>query len=296
MIKKRVFLNKNLIFLIFCDTITVGLGGECMSEYGVNSDVFRYGNLKSVGESMHSHHYHDNRFEIYYMVSGKCSYFVDDKVHEIVEGDIVLIPEGVIHKTNYNGQEHNRILVECTLSFIDNDVRRAVAGVGYHYRNAKASREILAILKQIEAEYKCNDEHTERALKSLMNLLFTVILRNPNSIVENKSKNAMVESVVSYVKEHYNTDITLTAAARMNFVSTEHLSRTFKKHTGFGFNEFLTLVRLQHAENLLKLRDRKSISEIAYSCGFNDSNYFSDKFKKAYGMSPLRYAKDFDKT
>jgi AraC-like DNA-binding protein len=54
-------------------------------------------------------------------------------------------------------------------------------------------------------------------------------------------------------------------------------------------------VRLQHAENLLKLRDGKSISEIAYGCGFNDSNYFSDKFKKIYGVSPLRYAKDFDK-
>ena len=267
-----------------------------MSEREMLSDIFRFGNLKSFGESMHSHHYHDNRFEIYYMVSGKCSYFVDDKVHEIIEGDIVLIPEGVIHKTNYNGQEHNRLLIECTLSFIDEDMRCALNGVGYHYRNSKASREVYSILKQIEAEYKRNDGYSAKALRSYITLLFTVILRNPNSIVDNKSKNAMVESVVSYVKEHYNTDITLRDAAKMNFVSPEHLSRTFKKHTGFGFNEFLTLVRLQHAENLLKLRDGKSISEIAYGCGFNDSNYFSDKFKKAYGMSPLRYAKDFDKT
>ena len=265
-----------------------------MNECCELSEIFRYGNLKSVGESMHSHHYHDNRFEIYYMVSGKCSYFVDDKVHEVVQGDIVLIPEGVIHKTNYNGQEHNRILIECGHSFIGDDVRAALSNVGYHYRNVKASREVYSILKQIEAEYKNADEYTTNALRAYIHLLFTVILRNPNSIVENKSKNAMIESVVAYIKEFYHSDITLSSAAKMNFVSSEHLSRTFKKHTGFGFNEFLTLVRLQHAENLLKSRQGKSISEIAYSCGFNDSNYFSDKFRRVYGTSPLRYAKGFE--
>jgi AraC-like DNA-binding protein len=36
-----------------------------------------------------------------------------------------------------------------------------------------------------------------------------------------------------------------------------------------------------------------SIAEVAYACGFNDSNYFSDKFKRTYGMSPLQYSKAF---
>ena len=80
--------------------------------------------------------------------------------------------------------------------------------------------------------------------------------------------------------------------ARMRSVSPEHLSRTFKRETGFGFNEYLTLVRLQHAELMLRDRSAKSISDIAYSCGFNDSNYFSDRFKKAYGIPPLRYRKN----
>ncbi len=266
-----------------------------MNEHEDSGKIFIYGNIKSVGESMHSHHYHDNRFEIYYMVSGNCSYFVDDKVHEVVQGDVVLIPEGVIHKTNYDGKEHTRILIECSGGYIGDSIRERLSDIGYHYRNSKASRGIYSILKQIEAEYNSPDEYTNEALRAYIQLLFTMILRNPNSIVESKSKNAMVESVVSYIKEFYQSDITLSALAKMNFISSEHLSRTFKRHTGFGFNEFLTLVRLQHAENLLKLRHGKSISEIAYSCGFNDSNYFSDKFRRAYGVSPLRYAKSFEK-
>lgn len=34
-----------------------------------------------------------------------------------------------------------------------------------------------------------------------------------------------------------------------------------------------------------------SITEIAYSSGFNDSNYFGDVFKRIKGVSPLQYRK-----
>ena len=126
-----------------------------------------------------------------------------------------------------------------------------------------------------------------------MRLLFYTIVRNADTATQPHSKNQLVENVVAYIKENYALDISLAAMAKMHFVSAEHLSRTFKRETGFGFSEYLTLVRLRQAEYLLKDRADKSISEIAYLCGFNDSNYFSDKFKKAYGVSPLKYSRSF---
>ncbi len=264
-----------------------------MSESKSNKPrIFRYGNMKSYGKIMHSHHYHDDRFEIYYMVSGKCRYFINDKTYEIIPGDVVLIPEGVIHKTDYDGEEHSRILIECSEHFIAEDMRERIESVGYLYRNISVSHEIHARLKAIAEDYKLSDEYTAETLKAHMRLLFSLILRNKNTVGDVSAKNAMVESVVAYIKERYQTDITLSAVAKEKFVSAEHLCRIFKKHTGFGFNEFLTLVRLQQAENMLKHREGRSISEIAYSCGFNDSNYFSDKFRRAYGTSPLRYSKE----
>ena len=71
-------------------------------------------------------------------------------------------------------------------------------------------------------------------------------------------------------------------------VSEEHLSRTFKKEITFGFSEYITLIRLQKAENMLKNEPSRAITEVAYACGFNDSNYFSYKFKKAYGITPTQ--------
>ena len=255
-------------------------------------DVFRFSNVKCCGTVMHSHHYH-SLFELYYLISGKCNFFIDDKTYEVIEGDIVLIPAGVIHKTNYGMEEHARIVIECSSHFIPKSAAEAFGKTPYVYRNSAASREIYSLLKKIEEEHHTSDSFTFDAISSLMKLLFFCMFRNKNNVGAFAPKNHMVESVATYIKTNYSTDISLSAMAKEHFVSPEHLSRTFKKETGFGFNEFITLVRLQHAETMLKERDGKSISEIAYSCGFNDSNYFSDKFKRAYGISPLAFSKQY---
>ena len=42
----------------------------------------------------------------------------------------------------------------------------------------------------------------------------------------------------------------------------------------------------------LLLETNKSITDIAFECGFNDSNYFGDAFRKAKGISPHKYRKN----
>ena len=64
----------------------------------------------------------------------------------------------------------------------------------------------------------------------------------------------------------------------------------FKETTGFGFKEYLLALRIKHACDML-LNTGFSITEIAYSSGFNDSNYFGDVFKRIKGVSPLQYRK-----
>jgi len=66
------------------------------------------------------------------------------------------------------------------------------------------------------------------------------------------------------------------------------LSRVFKQEVGIGFKEYLIRFRLQKAEDMLKHEPGRAVSEVAYACGFNDGNYFSYKFKEAYGVSPTK--------
>jgi AraC-like DNA-binding protein len=74
-------------------------------------------------------------------------------------------------------------------------------------------------------------------------------------------------------------------------MSSTYFSKKFKKVTGFGFKEYVNNIRLKEASNLL-LETKYSITNIALKCGFTDSNYFGDFFKKMKGVSPNKYRKN----
>ena len=73
-------------------------------------------------------------------------------------------------------------------------------------------------------------------------------------------------------------------------VSPNYLSRKFRQATGMGVHEYLSFLRLQQAAvDLAETTD--SITDVALRCGFSDSNYFKDCFKRRYGVSPRTYRK-----
>jgi AraC-like DNA-binding protein len=63
------------------------------------------------------------------------------------------------------------------------------------------------------------------------------------------------------------------------------LSRTFKKYTGMGLEEYM--IRLKLCSALWRIMDSTdAINEIAYDLGYNDALYFSKMFKRRFGSSP----------
>jgi two-component system response regulator YesN len=71
-------------------------------------------------------------------------------------------------------------------------------------------------------------------------------------------------------------------------ISTGHLSNLFHEKTGESFSDYLNMIRLNKAKELLKTTDYK-IYRIADELGFNDAYYFSSWFKKLVGASPTTY-------
>lgn len=243
---------------------------------------------------MGTHHYH-RWYEIYYFIKGECNYFIDGRTYSLIPGDLILIPENVIHRTIYTSS-YERKLMNFTSHFIPSPLLGKLTELPYLFRNPAVAKEIGNIFNNIEKEYSAMDEYSEEILVSLVKSLFVLVARSENKSIDNSGNSAFVAETVKRISEDFHTDITLNTVADSFSVSPEHLSRTFKKETGFGFNEYLTLVRLQKAESFLEEGKLKTVSEIAYACGFNDSNYFSDRFKKTHGISPLKFRQKYKKT
>lgn len=238
-------------------------------------------------ESILKQHYH-NLFEIYFIKKGVCTYFIDNKVYRLEPGDLVLIPDGVIHNTKYPSGGHSRILINCSHRYIPASVREILPSMLYLYRNREIYDGICDIFEKIEYEYNHPDKFTDEALCCYTHSLFFLLVRNLNSRTSAQRGCEYIERAADYIRNNFSDEITLTKIAKMFNVSAEHFSRMFKKETGFGFNKYLTLVRLQKAESLLKSGKKISVTQIADACGFEDSNYFSAKFKKFYGISPKK--------
>ena len=252
-------------------------------------DAYYFHKAENKTSSQCTRHYH-NSFEIYYLKSGGCNYFIDNRSYDLQSGDIVLIPEGVIHKTNYDKSEpHTRYLINCQSAYVPRGVLPLIPSMMYLYRNRDICGQVEELLSKIGEEYEREDSFKDEALRCLTFELFILLARNANECSEVSSGSLFIEETVKYIQKNYMTDITLSMMSRLHAVSAEHLSRTFKKETGFGFSEYLTLVRLQKAEYMLRNEPGRSVCEIAYACGFNDSNYFSAKFKQTYGKAPSKF-------
>lgn len=77
------------------------------------------------------------------------------------------------------------------------------------------------------------------------------------------------------------------------FAQSVHLGRTMlykkvKGVTGYSPNEYIRIIRLKKAAELLKTTDL-NVSEVAYKVGFNDPFYFSRCFKEQFSVSPLQF-------
>ena len=95
---------------------------------------------------------------------------------------------------------------------------------------------------------------------------------------------------LQYLEEHFSDPITIGDIISCSQVSRRHFFRLFEQAVGVTPMEYLKKLRLQKAASLL-LTTNSSVTQVAFDCGFNDSNYFSSMFRKEYGLSPSQFRK-----
>ena len=252
---------------------------------------FHHGMSKRVAETGTSWPHYHSLYEIYFLLEGNCTYIIDNKVYNVQAGDIVIIPDGMIHHTKYDDIKHSRILINCTEKYIPISAKSSISTGIHLYRNPFVTEEVKKIFSKIENEYKLKDILSDEIISCHTHSLFYLLMRNADTCLDIDDGNKVIEQAVAYIRENFASDITLSSLAKRFSVSPEHFSRMFKKETGLGFSKYLNSLRLQYAEQLLKSAQGQNITQVAESCGFEDSNYFSKKFKEVYGTSPKKVQK-----
>ncbi len=99
----------------------------------------------------------------------------------------------------------------------------------------------------------------------------------------------LIQKATDYVEQNLSdSDLSVEQLSGVLNMSRVHLYKRMLSLTGNTPSEFIRLIRLRHAEQLLR-QSQLSISEISYQVGFNNPRYFSKYFKEMYGEMPSHY-------
>jgi AraC-like DNA-binding protein len=157
---------------------------------------------------------------------------------------------------------------------------------------------IFQVIDQIRTEYsQLIDKHSQQLILSNLELLLNYCMRfyDRQFFTRTNLNNDFVMKFESELKEYFNSvelqEIGLPTASyfgsQLN-MSTNYLSDLLKKETGKGIKEHIDSYVVRRAKNIL-LNSSQSVSEIAYTLGFDYPQSFTRLFKKKAGMSPAEY-------
>ena len=100
-----------------------------------------------------------------------------------------------------------------------------------------------------------------------------------------ESVDADIAQAVRYMNSHLDEKISMEQLAEILHLSYSGFLLKFRKTMQCTPNEYLIRLRMQRARQLL-LEGRLQIQEVAGLCGYSNAYYFSNAFRRCYGMSP----------
>lgn len=131
-----------------------------------------------------------------------------------------------------------------------------------------------------------------RALECLVDLLRALGAYEQKGADAAASEDMRLFLAKQYIKDNIRSNPSVSEIARYCHMSERHLGRLFKKREGRHVSEYISALRIETVEALLR-ESEVSLSDIARATGFKDEYYFNAYFKKHSGMPPGEFRRKF---
>ncbi|WP_313073896.1 response regulator transcription factor [Lacrimispora sp.] len=95
----------------------------------------------------------------------------------------------------------------------------------------------------------------------------------------------LVYNAIDHVERNIQRNISLSDICEELLISTSYFSKCFKKETGVGFSNYVTMVKMINAKILLR-NPQNRVNEVSRMLGYSDYSYFFQVFKKCFGFAP----------
>lgn len=262
--------------------------------------TFQVSHRKALSHHMPVSHFHST-YEIYYLMSGKREFFIQDRTITINEGDVVMIAPNILHRTtNAERPKHERLIINMHERYFSpdgshKDALQPLLERDYLIMNGslRSRQPIETLSRAIIQEVQERGNGFELFTQTLAVQLLILCCRHfrqhdAEPLAAPSPMHERVSEIVRYINEHYMEELSLHLLADRFYISPYYLSRSFKEATGFAFVEYVNSVRIKEAKKLLESSSMK-VNLIARKVGFGSVTHFGRVFKAVTGNAPLHY-------
>lgn len=251
---------------------------------------------------MLSHSYREAGKALDYRYINKSSLLFYKNMSRFITGKPVVpanleesIQEHLLHDNEEAFEEH--ILNIISELYTDNMYDRGVL--------LEACIEILLIINRFLGKYHSREVQTAQSDHNVIGTLLKIdnyeeikkfissYLRKTISglhTVREKPLGLAIESVLRYINEHYNENLSLQKLSDVVYMHPTYLSKLFKEKTGENFSEYIMKVRIEQSKKLLQDLSLR-MYDVCEMVGYDSPKHFGRIFKEITGITP----KDFRK-
>ena len=253
-------------------------------------------------------HYHDFA-ELVIITGGSGRQMIANREYPVQTGDVFVIIDDTVHSfPDYNALKITNIMFDRKLLEPYENLLARIPGYQilfclepelrrnnceFRHKLHLSPNNITLVNKQLQRmgkELSCQQPGFEAAVITAFLELVIMLSRSLDEHSEEPDGLLRLGKLLSALSTHPADEWDLSKMAKLCSMSINTLLRHFKQSMNLSPMQYLTQLRLEQACNQL-LNTDKSISEIALSCGFHDSNYFAKKFRAVYGASASSYRK-----
>lgn len=247
--------------------------------------VFHY----DYGSFTERQNYHS--FLILYTYSGKGTLEYHNRTYTMEEGDGFFINCMDYHKYQVDGNHWDTAVLHLNGPLLPDFHMQCIRN-GYIAFHEPITGQYQNLLEQLLTLYSTPSPHRDWQASACINNILIHLL---NLYSEETSRHTdfpeNIAYLIRYMEHNYTSNLSLDFLADFCSINKYHLSREFKKYTGFSPNDYLITLRINQAKNLLQNTSLPA-SKIAHEVGIHNINNFMNLFKKKIGMTPIQFRKN----
>ena len=262
---------------------------------GYLHEDFRLFHLRGAMEESVDWHYHTFH-KIIEFLGGESGYGVEGKQYLLQPGDLVLVPQGCIHRPEAepNAPYERRILYlspeflrraggSCDLAACFDRAREEFRFV-VHPADGTGGGQLTAL------EHAEREDAFGRELLA-QSLLFQFLIGLNRAMADDLLQYAKpaaydrkIEAILRYLSEHLTEPVSIDDLAARFFVSKYHMMRPFRAQTGYTIHGYLTGKRLMFARAMIAAGT--PVLQASEESGFGDYSAFLRAYRKQFGAAP----------